>query len=185
MKLRDLELTSEKGLPSSDTNTAERQKKAKEEGYGFILSKEVNLTALDRYNSMEDYLVLKDLKEGKSLPVFLFAYSEEALDLLRPLPYLEFLGGYDAIVIDMGKCLWNSMSDNEAMVFGKLSKESKKPVLVYLLSAALNLEFLLAMEKYGIDGIIVNDDDEEKTKAVIDSMTIPVLVEKDGIIRKP
>lgn len=185
MKLRDLELTSEKGLRSSDGNEPENQKKAVEEGYGFILSEEVNLTALDRYNSMEDYLILKNLKEGKCIPIFLFAYSEEALDLLRPLPYLEFLGGYDAIVIDMDKCLWNSDSDNEAMVFGKLAKESKKPVLVHLSASALNLEFLLTMEKYGIDGIIVKDDDEEKTKAVIDSMTIPVLVGKDGIIQKP
>lgn len=183
------DLNTAKGLPSSDENNFEKRKKAAEEGYTFILSKEVSLSALDKYNDENEIQTMKDLartdNETNHFHNFLFCYSDEAMDLVRPLPFLEFFGGYDALVIDLDKCLWNSMSDAETILFNKLFKESKKPVYIYFSSDSYpTVPFVKGLSEIGLKGIIIKDNgNEEKIENIKKEVQVKILIEKGNIIQ--
>lgn len=184
-----MEINLKKGLPSGTDNNFDRRLKAIEEGYTFILSKEVSLTDLDRYNDPEEIKTLKDLSlpypEGKKIAHFLFCYSKEAMDLIRPLPFLEFLSGYDALLINLDHCLWNSMDDAETILFNKLFKESKKPVYLYFSSDSYpTLDFIKGLLDLGLAGIIIKDNgQQEKIESFRNIAGEKILIEKDNIIQ--
>lgn len=184
-----MELNTSKGLPSSDKNNFDKRNKAAKEGYTFVLSKEVSLSALDKYNDENEIQTMKDLSikgEGtQSIHNFLFCYSDEAMDLIRPLPFLEFFGGYDALVIDLDKCLWNSMSDAETVLFNKLFKESKKPVYIYFSSDSYpTVGFVKGLSEIGLKGIIIRDNgNEKKIEEFKKEVQTKILIEKENIIQ--